>query len=140
MSAGTSALLRGHHFVCLQFYRGEGYSAAFVDNLNSMVARTEVEPAVLVAGADDVCVACPGLGADGTCVDGQAGEVEVARLDALAWTLLGAAPGEALSLSEARRRIAADAVGAGRWRSEACAGCAWEDVCEPGWDELLGEE
>ncbi len=140
MSAGTEAVsLRGHHFVCLQFYRGEGYSATFVDNLNSIVGRSEMQRARLVAGADDVCAACPGLAADGTCVDEQAGEAEVTRLDALAWALLGASPGETLSLAEARDRIAADAVGAGRWRFEACAGCAWEDVCEPGWDELLGE-
>ena len=30
--------LRGHHFICLQFYRGEGYSAAFVSNLARVVS------------------------------------------------------------------------------------------------------
>jgi hypothetical protein len=129
--------LRGHHFVCLQFYRGEGYSPAFVDNLRQTVEQAGREPALLVAGADDVCSACPSLSADGTCADEHAGEVEVARLDTLAHELLGAAPGDRLSLQEARERIAADAIGAGRWRREACAGCVWEGICESGWAELL---
>jgi uncharacterized protein len=138
-ASGESSALRGHHFVCLQFFGGEGYSATFVENLDRVVARAAEEPALLVSGADDVCGACPGLAADGSCVGEQAGEAEVRRLDELAWTLLGMAPGDALSLGEARRRIAADAVAAGRWRYEACVGCTWEDACEPGWDELLGE-
>ena len=28
-----STQLRGHHLICLQFYRGEGYSGGFVSNL-----------------------------------------------------------------------------------------------------------
>jgi len=131
--------LRGHHFVCLQFFRGEGYSAAFVDNLTGVVERASGSPALLVEGADDVCAACPGLSADGTCVDPDAGEGEVCRLDELAWETLGIRPGDRLSLAEARARLTADAIAVGRWPLEACGGCSWEDVCEAGWDARLDE-
>jgi hypothetical protein len=130
--------LRGHHFICLQFFRGEGYSATFVDNLSRVIERAAENPALLVEGADDVCAACPGLAADSTCVDPQAGECEVRRLDRLASDVLGIKPGAALSLARARELLAADAISAGRWRIEACAGCTWEDVCESGWGALLG--
>ena len=39
--------------------------------------------------------------------------------------------------ARARELLAADAISAGRWRIEACAGCTWEDVCESGWGALL---
>ena len=138
-SAGTPPWLRGHHFICLQFFRGEGYSSAFVDNLTAVIDRATSQHAVLVDSADDVCAACPGLAADGTCIDPNAGEAEVRRLDRLAWGILGIEPGSRLSLTEARELLAADAIGAGAWRFEACAGCAWEHVCEAGWGSLVGE-
>ena len=132
--------LRGHHFICLQFFRGEGYSSGFVDNLTAVIERATSKRAVLVDRADDVCLACPGLGADGTCSDPNAGELEVRRLDRLAGEILGVEPGFHLSLTDARALLAADAIGAGCWRFEACAGCSWEHVCEKGWVALLGEE
>jgi uncharacterized protein len=131
--------LRGHHFVCLQFFGGQGYSAAFVENLKDVVAHASSSPALLVEGADDVCVACPGLASDGLCVDPDAGEPEVRRLDALAFRVLGADPGDRLSLADARSRLADNAVGVGHWRSDACDGCVWEHICETGWNALLDE-
>jgi len=139
VTAPVQLRLRGHHFVCLQFYRGQGYSARFVENLARVTERAAHSPALLVEGADDVCAACPGLSADGTCMDPNAGEVEVRRLDRLAWEVLGVQPGALVSLAEARGRLSADAIAVGRWRLEACSGCMWEDVCEKGWSVLLDE-
>jgi hypothetical protein len=132
--------LRGHHFVCLQFFEGQGYSPRFVENLAEVVARVREHPALAVAGPDSVCTACPGLAADGSCLDPQAGEAEVRRIDRLAWEVLDAGPGSALSLAEARRRLSANREATSLWREQACRGCAWEDVCRPGFEELLGEE
>ena len=139
-AAGAPVRLRGHHLVCLQFFRGEGYSEAFVENLRGVIERAATAPALVVAGADEVCAACPDLGADGCCASADAGgEVEIRRIDALAFALLGVTAGDRVSLAEARERLAADAIGVGQWRADACAGCAWEDVCERGWGDLLGE-
>lgn len=33
--------LRGHHLICLHFYRGEGYSREFVENLEDIVRRAK---------------------------------------------------------------------------------------------------
>lgn len=134
----TGARLRGHHLICLQFFRGEGYSEEFVLALTRVLERLESLPAELVAGADDVCAACPELGADGRCASGSAGgEPEIARIDALACELLGLAPGARARLADVREQLADDAIAAGRWRYEACDGCEWEHVCERGWGDLL---
>lgn len=140
LSMNGGARLRGHHLICLQFFRGQGYSSSFIDNLNAVVDYATTNKALLVSCADDVCRGCPGLAFDGTCSDPNAGEVEVRRLDRLASDILGVEPGFYLSMADARALLASDAIGAGAWRFEACHGCSWEHVCEKGWAKLLGEE
>jgi len=130
--------LRGHHFVCLQFFGGQGYNDEFVANLEEVVRRLRREPATLVVGADDVCAECPNLSSSGTCADPQTGEAEIGLIDDLACELLGMHPGDRLTLAQAAERLADDAIAVGRWRFEACAGCTYETVCEPGWKRLVG--
>lgn len=138
MTAKPPVRLRGHHFVCLQFFRGEGYSDEFVENLTHVVDRVTCEPALIVGGVDNVCAACPELGPDSRCASESAGgEAEVLRIDELALQVLDASVGERLSLAEARERLEADATGVGSWRANACDGCSWERVCESGWDAML---
>ena len=132
--------LRGHHFICLQFFRGEGYSEEFVANLTELLERIAIESALVVADADDVCSACPELGPDRLCASSDAGgDDEIRRIDAIALALLELVPGDRIMLAEARERLAADAIGVGQWRAEACDGCAWESVCESGWGRMLGD-
>jgi len=137
VSDARVARLRPHHFVCLQFYRGQGYDDVFVANLNDLLGLLVGRSALVVAGADDVCRACPGLSAQGTCTDAGAGEDEILRLDNLAAELLAIHPGMRLSLAQVAELLADDAIATGRWRFEACGGCEWEDVCEAGWDALV---
>ena len=129
--------LRGHHLICLQFYRGQGYSDSFVANLDRVQRSAAETPALIVSGGDDVCAACPGLGSDGSCHDPHTGEAEALRIDALALQLLDAAIGETLSLSQARGRLVADAAACDRWRAESCESCLWESACRDGWQALL---
>lgn len=138
MSDRPPIRLRGHHFICLQFFHGEGYSAEFVENLAHVVERATTEPATIVAGIDNVCAACPELGPDNACASASAGgEEAVCRIDELALDVLGASVGERLSLAQARSRLEEDAVGVGTWRADACDGCTWEGVCESGWSSML---
>lgn len=138
MTATPPVALRGHHLICLQFYRGEDYSAQFVANLDGVLGGAATQPALIVAHADDVCEACPELGPDRLCASESAGgEDEISRIDRLALELLDAAPGELISLAEARTRLESDAVGVGTWRASACDGCGWEAVCERGWNSML---
>jgi len=132
-----TAKLRGHHLICLQFYRGQGYSEAFVDNLDRVQTAAQESPALVVSAPDDVCAECPGLGADGTCRDPHTGEAEALRIDALALQLLDIAIGERVSLTEARSRLVADPAACDRWRAESCTGCVWGDACDDGWKALI---
>lgn len=133
--------LRAHHFVCLQRFRGEGYSPGFVANLSHLLDRSRFSPTVVVDGPDDVCRSCPHVAANGACenpdTDGEAG---IARIDALALGVLQVAAGDSLDLAEARRRLQADPDASRTWRDGACLGCTWKSLCAPSWDRLLGGE
>ena len=96
MTAKPPVRLRGHHLICLQFFRGEGYSEEFVENLAHVVERAASEPALIVAGVDNVCAVCPKFGPDSRCASESAGgEAEIMRIDELALEVLGAAAGRA---------------------------------------------
>ncbi len=131
--------LRGHHLVCLQHFRGEGYSPAFVSELNVIIERSQHDCALVVDGADDVCRACPHLAADGACQSPDSGgETEIARIDTLALAVLQVDVGDCLDLAQAGRRLRMNPAAARTWRDEACRECSWEAVCAPSWDHLLG--
>ncbi|MBE0477425.1 MAG: DUF1284 domain-containing protein, partial [Coriobacteriia bacterium] len=124
--SGQPARLRGHHLVCLHSFAGEGYSEAFVANLREVLARAE-DALVVVECADDVCAACPTLGARGECAREPGAEEGIRRLDALALELLGARPGDRMRFAETREGVWAALP---RWLAEACEGCEWAAVCE----------
>jgi hypothetical protein len=120
--------LRGHHLLCLQSYRGEGYERPFVENLERVLRTFEESPAIVVEGADDVCSACPSL-AEGRCADPAGGEDEIRRLDRLACDLLELRAGGVVDATYVRTR-SREVWNA--WREGACDGCAWENVCGGG--------
>lgn len=129
--------LRGHHLICLQFFRGEGYTGEFVVNLNDVLERMAEEGVVVVSGADDVCGACPNLSADRACLD--PGEAQIAQLDSLACETLGVTVGDTATMEDAARTLVARARAREKFIASACVGCEWERVCTPGWRRLAGE-
>jgi hypothetical protein len=116
--------LRGHHLICLHFFKGEGYDAAFVKNLRSVIAKAAREGVRVKKGVDDVCLACPHLRA-GKC-SYKKGEATIRRLDALALELLDIRAGSRvdwLALKNRLPRIFPE------WRRKACVECDWLSVC-----------
>lgn len=128
-AVGGVVRLRGHHLICLHFFRGEGYTPEFVRNLRGVMARLgDGDGAgVVVEGADDVCRAC-GYLVDGLCANEVSGEEKIRRLDALALDLLGLAPGDGFSFATLAEGLAPVLGG---WRASACRGCTWESACDP---------
>ncbi|WP_456369697.1 DUF1284 domain-containing protein [Geoglobus sp.] len=124
--------LRGHHLICLNFFRGEGYSPEFVENLKAVLSDGEIQ---VVFGADDVCVMCPYL-RDGLCSYSDSSEEEVTELDQMAYRLLGIYPGQRTTWQEVRDRLS-DVMGV--WKKFACSSCDWKAVCEKheDWQEYL---
>lgn len=56
--------------MCIQGFRGQGYSPKFIANLARLKDRLQKDPELqikVVAGADDICAACPHL-SDESCI------------------------------------------------------------------------
>ena len=97
----SSALirLRGHTLLCLQGFRGEGYSSEFIANM-AAIHRTLIDhPEVLVevlASPDAVCVACPHRHPTGCMLNGERSEEEMIEQDHEVLRRLGLKAGDRL--------------------------------------------
>lgn len=119
--------LRGHHLICLHFYRGEGYAQPFIDHLSGLLTRAEKsEPAIVVSGPDDLCSCCPYL-SNGICTHGPVAEKLIREMDARALSLLEICPGESCSWGDIRNLLPRVV---GEWKEAYCRDCDWLFACE----------
>jgi hypothetical protein len=118
--------LRGHHLICLQFYRGEGYSSEFVENLERVISRAREYGILVVEGADDVCNHCHYL-INGKCTYKDNAEEEIRYLDLLALALLELNSGRETTWEYIRKKLPEIIE---EWEEKACRNCDWRDVCE----------
>lgn len=121
--------LRPHHLLCVLTYVGKGYSPAFTANFDAIAARlARGEPAVIVAGPDDVCA--PLLGEAGAHCHRDSVSERDRRAARDAATLLGRPV-------ETQTRLVFDAPLLARLRTafaagairSACGGCQWQALC-----------
>ncbi|HZR46744.1 MAG TPA: DUF1284 domain-containing protein [Candidatus Manganitrophaceae bacterium] len=132
-------ILRGHTLLCLQGFRGEGYSPEFVENLFQIDRRLAAasETAVeVVCGPDRVCAACPHLESSGCRLNGPGSEGEMKEQDAAVMRRLGIEKGAVLPWSEILRRISGTVQGADL--AEICGSCRWRPLgyCREGIERL----
>ncbi|MBU3156462.1 DUF1284 domain-containing protein [Clostridium estertheticum] len=61
-------ILRAHHLLCIQGYKGKGYSLHFTDNMDKVVNKLKDNTCIrVVTNTDDICVACPHNFKNGFC-------------------------------------------------------------------------
>lgn len=61
---GQPLVLRGHHMLCMQLFRGEGYSDGFSRGMTSVIERIRNNPSgklKLIRQPDEICTNCPNL-------------------------------------------------------------------------------
>lgn len=120
--------LRGHHLICLQFFRGQGYDPVFLEKLREVMKRAATEPVEVAEGPDELCRACPYLQKE-QCTHPETSEAEIREMDRTALEILNLAPGSRLKWPEETRTPLRE--GFGRWVWEFCQECSWRPVCEP---------
>jgi hypothetical protein len=116
--------LRAHHLLCLQGFRGLGYSPAFVEQMAALrrrlFARQETRVA-LTNQPDVICRACPHLDPEGAC---RSGAPE--RRDDAVLKILGVGEGAASAWGTWLDRVAASLDE--QAFEQICAGCRWLDL------------
>ena len=118
--------IRAHHGMCLAFFRGQGYSGAFVENMANMKAILEENPDILLLdGPDDICAACPNR------LTGVCGE-KACRYDREVLERCALSPGDTLSFRDFSQKVE-DAILRPGKREEICGDCQWSSLCQ--WQE-----
>ncbi len=118
--------LRGHHLICLYFFRGEGYNIPFVENLKQVLANIETSAVDICEGGDDVCVMCPHL-KDNRCLYSDNADEDIRQMDKSALNLLNLSPGAKIGWQEIQKRIPGIFH---EWHKAECIRCSWRWACE----------
>jgi hypothetical protein len=118
--------LRGHHLICLHFFSGEGYDAAFVENLRKVIAAVEEGIVQVHNGADAICKNCPSLQFN-RCTHTAQAEDDIMAMDQRALRLLGLSPGRLVRWQDIRNTLPSIF---GAWYELSCNGCGWKWACE----------
>jgi hypothetical protein len=117
--------LRGHHLICLHFYRGQGYQRDFVENLERVLKHAESEGVTVTEGPDDVCRACPYL--EGSfCSYSETSEEEIREMDRKALGLLSLSPGDN-ALWQGIKEYLPEVLPV--WYDSFCSSCHWLQAC-----------
>jgi hypothetical protein len=136
----TSLLrLRGHTLLCLQGFRGLGYSPGFVENLSAVHRGLAANPEILVEvvdAPDVVCGACPHEAGLGCTLNGDGTEAGMKAQDQAVLGLLGLRPGDRLRWAEVQQRIGRFIQGSDL--PTICGQCRWLSLnyCRDGIDRL----
>jgi hypothetical protein len=135
--------IRGHTLLCLQGFRGEGYSPGFVENLAAIHRQLEQQPDTLVEimdAPDAVCGACPHQQSAGCTLNGRQSEDEMREQDHDVLARLGLEAGTVVAWREILHRIGASLTGAEL--PEICGQCRWLPLgyCKEGIERLRIQE
>jgi hypothetical protein len=119
--------LRGHHLICLHFFKGEGYNPEFVTNLREILKRAEAGEEVKVhPGPDDICRVCPYLRGK-KCFYDEDAEAGIREMDRMAIRLLGLKTKVSVKWTDIRGKVLEVLH---TWAREYCKECNWRKVCE----------
>jgi uncharacterized protein len=116
------ALLRGHHLICLNFFRGEGYSEEFIENLYAVIKKEKLE---IVTGVDDVCRKCPYL-KDEKCKSSDYTDKKIHHQDKEALRLLELRSGSIVDWKMIASKLPNIIE---EWKAQFCCSCGYRKVC-----------
>ncbi len=116
--------IRPHHGLCLQFFKGHGYSTEFVENMTEILENLSKNPKItLVSQGDSVCKACP-HDVDGICNCSK----KVSKYDQAVLHLCHLQPGDTLTWQEFSHLVETKILDK-NLRESICGDCQWTQYC-----------
>ncbi len=134
-----SVRIRGHTLLCLQGFRGEGYSAGFVTNMAAIhqrLADNRSQWVEIIDAPDAICAACPHLLPTGCSLHGEGSELHMQAQDHDVLMRLGLHVGDRLPWGDILDRICTSLTGESL--TDICGQCRWLSLgyCREGIDRL----
>lgn len=117
--------MRPHHGLCIGFFRGEGYTQEFVDNMSRIIEMLQENPKIkLVSGMDSFCRPCPNQVGEKGCTS----EEKVCSYDQRVLELCNLRYGEYILWNDFSTIIQVEILEKGM-RESVCGDCAWSHIC-----------
>ena len=116
--------IRPHHGLCAEFFRGEGYSGEFAENMGNIISylRENSPRVVITEGADEICSGCPNL-SGGACSGEKAAKYDRAVLE-----LCGISYGDEMNWNDFSGAVRKNIILQGKL-TEICSDCRWFYIC-----------
>lgn len=121
--------IRAHHFLCLQGFRGLGYSPEFIKKMEEMKRKTEAKNNFLIEvvdECDDICKVCP-YQIDEVCQKGKKSAKRTRVMDRRLLKSLGLKKGGKIPsqtlLSRIKEKLNFSIL------IKICGECGWREVC-----------
>lgn len=116
--------LRPHHFLCLRFWAGNGYSREYTDYVEKILPAIKKGESLNVEfGPDSLCEKCPHL-KNGIC-DSQDRVVE---FDRKVIELCSLKNGQETNWGKMFQSVSCNIMDQGKFDS-ICGDCAWAEIC-----------
>ncbi len=116
--------IRAHHGLCLNYFKGEGYSGEFIENMAKIKACLKENTLVRIIGqADVICRICP-HNEEGVC----AAQEKVTEYDRQVLLRCHIPEGAVMPFSEFQNLVRGNILIPGK-REEICGDCQWNMLC-----------
>ncbi|OON95654.1 MAG: hypothetical protein ATN31_10685 [Candidatus Epulonipiscioides saccharophilum] len=117
--------IRAHHGVCIQLFRGRGYSVEFVENMTNFIKILKDNPKIeVVAQCDVLCASCPHKSKQDRC-----GRYDkVLQFDNNVLTCLNIEAGQKFFWNDFRDNVRKEILENNKLQ-EVCNGCSWLEFC-----------
>ncbi len=134
--------IRAHSLLCLQGFRGKGYSDGFVAEMTAIHRTLQLDPDTpvrVLASPDRLCKSCPNLQGGGCTLGGPDHEAHMRAQDEDVLRRLWLEPGQVLPWSQVLERIARSVKGADL--PGICTTCPWLSLgwCAEGMEALRAD-
>lgn len=114
--------LRPHHLICLNLFRGKGYSDKFTINMTTVKSHIDSHDTIhITEGKDDICSHCPNSSDSGLCIT----ESKVNKYDDAIRKILDLKSGKDYSFTELTKMINISSI-----LDEVCSDCSWNSFCK----------
>jgi len=124
MTAVSGIKLRPHHFLCMRFWAGHGYSEEYTHTVEALLPRIHAdEPVTVTFGPDSLCSACPHL-QNGRCES----QDHVLSFDQGVTDRLNLTDGMTTTWSEMSALVTEKIMNAHQFHA-ICGDCAWAELC-----------
>ncbi len=118
--------MRPHHGICIQLFRGKGYSDEFVSNMKNVIKNLENNPIIVLnIECDEICTGCPNQTTNNRCESDD----KVYTYDNNVLKQLGLENGTQIHWQEFSKRIQKEILDSDKLDS-ICKDCTWLEFCK----------